>query len=476
MEKSKRKNSDVTSAKLTETLVDELVDISFNPCVKDAIELAVRSVLSDGTFPKHHRWEILKLLPDQSGEDWLEKTKARNTKKTFKISLPYELLEELDTACRMKYPYLRTMSEQIEYCIITMIVEHQTAKLGRPIRLPGSKWGEMKNVSQTVLDGRKYKKVVEPCVGALGIFCNIDCADEIFLNDYDTGKYCFYRELQTKPVRLLNKLLSEQPSIEKCKCYKKILREIDPSYIKKKPSERDYSNADIADMFFYENYYSKDRRAKGEVPLYVKPTLEYICSILKDAERLRGIMVENPETINCPRQVRLTNKDLLELIPMKNDKDTLIICDPPYPYTGAYQENLTIDQHRQLAYLLKKHKGDFIYFCRLTERKDNEIFASTRVHAFITDMFASDEKNVTSFFLDIDTRDGMERVITNFNFDGATPYTFETDAIKRKADVKKEKESEEKKEAEKKKAGAQKEEDAEENSSSDEKGGDSDEK
>lgn len=446
MKKTQRKNLIETSVSLTKSLVDEIVDISFAPSVNSAIELAVRSVLSDGNFPKHTKWDVKSLLPDMTGDDWIIKSHERKNKKPVKITLPHELLEELNNACYKKYPELKTPSEKIEYCIIAMIVEYQNATLGRPIRLPGSKWGEMKNIAQTVLVGRKYEKVVETCVGALGIFSNIDCADEIFLNDYDTGKYCFYRELQTKPVRLLNNLLSKQPSVEKCREYNEILKKITPLSLKRKTSE--YSNAEIADMYFYQNYYYKNRREKGQLPLYGAPSLEYICRLLKEAKRLRGFMEENPKTTGNPRQVHFGNKDLLELIPKKNDADTLIICDPPYPFTGSYNDNLSTKQHIKLAKLLNKHRGDFVYFCRLTERSQDEIYDSPRLRAFITDMFASSN----NYFMDIQTRDGLERVITNFNFDGATPYTVEADAMQMKADT-------------------HKEEDTEENSSSDEKGG-----
>lgn len=446
MKKTQRKDLIGTSVSLTKSLVDEIVDISFAPSVNSAIELAVRSVLTDGKLPKYTLWDVESLLPDSTGENWAEKYHARNFKKTVKISCSHELLDELDTACSQKYPELKTLSEKIEYCIIAMIVKYQSATLVQPIRLPGSKWGEMRKVPQTLLAGRSYKKVVEPCVGALGIFCNIDCAEEIILNDYDTGKYCFYGELRANPTRLLNRLLSEQPAIKKYKLYDEILKKIDPSSFNKQSSG--YSNAEIADMFFYKNYYCKDRRAKGQIPLNKKPSLEYVCSLLKVAERLRGFMVESPETHDFPRPVRLSNQDLLELIPKHNCKDTLIICDPPYLFTGAYGENLTIEQHKQLAHLLKKHKGDFIYFCRLTERSHNETYESPRLRAFITDKYASFEH----YFMDIQTRDGLERVITNFKFDGGTPYTAEADAMQMKAY-------------------AHKEEDTEENTSSDEKGG-----
>lgn len=451
MKKTQRKNLNATSVSLTKALVDEIVDISFSHSESSAIELAVRSVLADGKLPKHSKWDVKSLLPDSTGENWAETYHARNFKKTVKISVSHELLDELDTACSQKYPELKTLSERIEYCMIAIIVEYQNATLDRPIRLPGSKWGEMKNVSRTVLDGRKYKTIVETCAGALGVFSNIDCAEEIILNDYDTGKYCFYGELRANPTRLLNKLLSNHPSVEKCKRYEKKLKEIDPSSLKKQSSG--FSNEEIADMFFYRNYYYKNRRDKGQVPLYGKPPLEYVCRLLKVAERLRGLMLESPETYDCPRTVRLSNQDLLELIPKHNSRDTLIICDPPYLHTRTYEENLTMAQHKQLSHLLNKHKGDFIFYCRLTERSHNESYESPMLRAFITDMYASFEH----YFMDIQTRDGLERVITNFQFDGGTPYTAEADAIKMKAD-------------------AQKEEDAEQNLSSDEKGGDSDEK
>ncbi len=426
MNKSKRKNSNETSVVLTKALVDEMVRISFAHSSSSAIELAVRAVLSENKFPKYTLWDVNVLQPDSTGDNWESSYQKRKKKVTTKLYLPVALLDELLTVCKTHIPHLKSLSSRIEYCLICFLVEYQQAPLSRPIRLPGSKWGTMQKSISSILANRSYDTVVETCAGALGIFCTTDCAKKVILNDYDTGKFCFYEELANKPVRLLNNFLSSQPEVDKCKTYKKILKEIDVFYFRKAQSERKYSKECIADMFLYQNYYYKERRERGHVPLYEKPSSAYICTLLKVAERLKEIIVENLESSTPSHKVKLINEDMLTLIPKKDDNSTLIICDPPYPFTGAYNDNLTPEQHLKLAKMLNKCKGDFIYFCRLTERKADRIYPSSRLRGFITDMFASPK----NFFMDVPTRDGLERIITNFPFDGGIPYSVAADVAK----------------------------------------------
>lgn len=435
MNQEKSATTKETSVILTEGLVTTIVDITNSSTVNSAIELAIRTVLSDGTLPRYTKSDIPDLLPDNNGENWSTTHHMRNSKKTVKIKLSEKLLDDLKDACSKKYPTMKTLSDKIDYCLTTIIVEYQKAKLISPLHLPGSKWYTMRPEVQSALAGREYARTVETCMGALGIFCAVDCADTVILNDFDIGKYHLYRELTSNSVRLINNFLREVPSVEKYKNFKKILRKIGSFSTEKQDSGVTYSGAEIAGMYLYENYYCKSRRPKDAIPLHNKPSLGYICSLLKIGERLRGKM--ESDTL---RKVKLYNKDLLELIPRYNRADTLIICDPPYPYTGSYDDNLTIAQHYELGKLLKRHKGDFIYFCRLTEREHNQIFYSPRIRALLTDIFIpledSEKKARIYYFKDVYTADGWERIIASFNFDGATPYTVEADIqAKKKSDA-----------------------------------------
>ncbi|EGO3817906.1 DNA adenine methylase, partial [Listeria monocytogenes] len=58
---------------------------------------------------------------------------------------------------------------------------------------------------------------------------------------------------------------------------------------------------------------------------------------------------------------QIENVDAIKLIEQHNDKDTLIYCDPPYVATSLasshYQHDFSLEQHKELLKVLKKHEG-----------------------------------------------------------------------------------------------------------------------
>lgn len=78
------------------------------------------------------------------------------------------------------------------------------------------------------------------------------------------------------------------------------------------------------------------------------------------------------------RRVQIENKDALEVIKLYDSEDALFYCDPPYPHgsrtegtRNAYRFEMTDDDHRELAKVLKDCEGKVAissYRCELTEQ------------------------------------------------------------------------------------------------------------
>ncbi|EAD6937638.1 DNA adenine methylase [Listeria monocytogenes] len=61
------------------------------------------------------------------------------------------------------------------------------------------------------------------------------------------------------------------------------------------------------------------------------------------------------------KDAQIENMDAIKLIEQHNDKDTLIYCDPPYVHSSLvdrhYEHDFSLEQHRELLSVLKRHKG-----------------------------------------------------------------------------------------------------------------------
>lgn len=69
-----------------------------------------------------------------------------------------------------------------------------------------------------------------------------------------------------------------------------------------------------------------------------------------------------PEIAERLLRVQIENRPATEVIKLYDDKDTLFYCDPPYPHesrgdANAYGFEMTTEDHRELAQVLKRCKG-----------------------------------------------------------------------------------------------------------------------
>lgn len=140
--------------------------------------------------------------------------------------------------------------------------------------------------------------------------------------------------------------------------------------------------------------------------------------------------------------VSILENDLFHIIKKyMYDQDTLFIVDPIYLDTNVYTQrtirtatkhgaNFGWKEHQQLAKVLQKISGDFIYFCRITATRhrnqqgnltdDTETLARADIEmrGRIDDLYWGHG----FYFFDVSLDVGVERIITSFPFEGATPY------------------------------------------------------
>jgi len=343
-----------------------------------------------------------------------------------------DALKELTQKLKSIDNSIDNASKAVNHALFQFITEYEKEKpLERPIKLLGSKWNpKMQSPIHKILEKVNCTSVVETCAGALGIFCNMNTPEECVLNDIDKNKIALYRCIQNDCAKLLVNFLQQDKNEDIYNAKKKKLTE-----------SGQLSEFERASLLLYLSCYDKSWckfEYNKQAPL---ASLDNVCNYLRIAEKLQGVVFKT--------------KDLLKLIPeYLENENTLIICDPPYEDTKSYQSNLSSKEHKKLAKMLNSHQGQYIYFCRITANGKNPEHDSKIIKAKVEDNYAN-QKEKKTYYIDVElpahnskqsqedessTEEKkpappiIERIITNFEFDGSTEFTLPTNTGKKGGD------------------------------------------
>lgn len=339
---------------------------------------------------KANKQHIL-LIPDPA---------ERLTVLTHSVRIPDALYADLqETATQLNV----TVQEMPALIMVDLLTKNDLPR--HALRLPGSKRDErMLEAITKVLGNRHYDASVEPCGGALEIHLNFMVADTEIVCDTDPDKINLYRVLQAHHKAFLTRALSYQ---------------IDPATFSMMKDSKPTNNIDKAVRFFYLNLTSA--RNSGETFDGMTPRTFWNAIAATFALHAR---LQN---------TKIYKRDIFYTLSGKNlpDGRTLLLVDPPYLGTKAYSQNLTSDEHSALATrlqnLCRTGTFDFVYFCRITAGHD-KADAAQQEKKELNDVIT---KGLVDnlyydhglFFIDIPLDHGViERIITSFPFESATPY------------------------------------------------------
>lgn len=292
-------------------------------------------------------------------------------------------------------------SKVIRIALVSFLEYYKAdATLKRPMTLAGTKWGKpMINAIDRVLEGRHYTTHFEPCMGALGIFANHDVADNAILCDTDTERVNLFTQIRDNITPFLLQFACLTHTNKEYGEVQEILSELHTPLSK-------------AIVYFYTNLHADSFGNDGK---YHERTFSFanFNNLYCLSKRLQGVTIRT-----C---------HILKSIPKYSKPDTVIICDPPYIATNSYGKSntLTNQEHHQIARMLIKSKCDFVYHCRTTAKGKNKEADKNFINASLDDFFCDQGL----FFTDIEIKGNecvtIERIITNFEFDGCTSYTRE---------------------------------------------------
>lgn len=274
----------------------------------------------------------------------------------------------------------------------------------------------LKNIKDTA-QGVNWKTSVETCAGVLGIYAKSKFADTEILNDNDWKKVNLYRAIQKNPRRLITLARALKVDETTFDAQKDLLNCAE---------ESKQINYEAAAAYLYLN--KNSYRHEGTKLDSTASNARYY-KVLSAINPLHHRMNQKDST---GKATEFQNTDLIKIIEKnRRKKDVLFVIDPPYLDTDLYNtasKKFGETEHKKLShllYLVKKNNGNnFIYFCRITaskkdQSKPNAADWDRHMKGRIDDLYYGQG----FFYIDVKLDDAtIERVITSFNFDGATAY------------------------------------------------------
>lgn len=290
----------------------------------------------------------------------------------------------------------------------------------------------MLSAVQKILDTAKktWETSVETCAGGLGLFSNFDFAPQKVLNDNDWNIANLLKVIRENPRDLLLRLYDLTADEATFNTLKGM-----PVKCTKKP------NINAAVRFLFLNLTSC-RGLCNDWNSHRKWGANHSICHRQELKAVKPLH-------NKLQGVEILDLDLFQVLKMyAKNTHTLFIVDPPYldtrGYTGRmmrktpkYGKGFGAEEHTKLAARLLSIKGnegnDFIYFCRVTATRHVNAKDNTPKHT--PEEIAKMDQHIMRkidrmywgkglFYIDVQTLDDgtIERIITSFDFEGATPY------------------------------------------------------
>jgi len=299
---------------------------------------------------------------------------------------------------------------------------HSAIPCSKLLYVWGNKWNPLmqdaiRNIADTA-QADKWHTSVETCAGGLGIHSNIKFADVEILSDYEWNKSNLYRAIQENPRELIMWAISLRADHATFNQQKDLLKTFKPSL---------KINYEAAACYLFLNINSYKNMC-GTPDNHMSDSKYHRALVAIYPLHRRLNQCANP----LGQVTKLCNADIFKIIEKyRKQSRVLFIVDPPYLDADLYnpqKSEFGEEEHTRLAKLLrlvKQNNGnDFIYFCRITAPKRYQNRPNTEAYnhhmrGYIDDLYYGHG----FYYIDVKLDDTTtERIITTFNFNGATRY------------------------------------------------------
>lgn len=243
-----------------------------------------------------------------------------------------------------------------------------------PFRWYGGKYSHLDFILPRLPRTQQY---IEPFGGSAAVLINRKPSRVETYNDIDGDVVNFFEVLRENRDELLEKIALTPFSREEL-----------AEAVKKKHDD-DLSDVERARLFFVRAGQTRSGLAQEATPgrwAYCKSTSRRDMS--GAVSRWHGRLEQLYDVADRLRRVQIENKPAIEVIERHDDEDALFYCDPPYPHavrgdTNSYGHEMSDDEHRELAEVLRKCDGKVAvsgYECELYEELFED-YGWTRIDA-----------------------------------------------------------------------------------------------
>lgn len=280
------------------------------------------------------------------------------------------------------------------------------------VRIDGKKSTQLTAILNPILrkGSENHPAYAEPFTGTTSVFCHLN----FHFNSYELN------DLNSRMLNLI-KTIRNSPNefklhLTMLDCNEDTFHKIKEYYHKNKDNFE--SNIEDALCFFFLNSFS----VRNSESTFLFRKMDYTISQIKYLKTISRI----DNLSDKYKGAKITKSNAFYFITKYiNRSDMLLYVDSPYPYTEAYYdcEDVPTDDfnHKKLAELLCAFKGNFVYSCRTTFslNSQNKGFLNSEMVCTIDKLY----KGKNLYYMDIPYRNKqIERVITNFYFNGAKKY------------------------------------------------------
>ena len=265
-----------------------------------------------------------------------------------------------------------------------------------PFRWYGGKYSHLDFILPQLPKTHQY---IEPFGGSAAVLINREPSPVETYNDIDGDVVTFFKVLRENRDELLEKIALTPFSREEL-----------AKAVEKKDDD-DLSDIEQARLFFVRAGQTRSGLAQEATPgrwAYCKSTSRRDMS--GAVSRWHGRLEQLYDVADRLRRVQIENKNATEVIERHDDEAALFYCDPPYPHetrgdTNSYGHEMTDDQHRELAEVLRSCEGKVAvsgYQCDLYEAIFEEYDGWTRIDADEKTMHTTKDKRQESLWVNYD--------------------------------------------------------------------------
>lgn len=225
--------------------------------------------------------------------------------------------------------------------------------MSTPLRYPGGKSKTYKLV-EYLIDTNNSKSYAEPYAGGAGVAIKLllnNKVDKIFLNDYDSSIYCFWKSILEFTDQFVN--LIEDTEVNMDEWYKM-------KYIQDNKSNLDYTSSKDILMLGFSTFFLNRTNRSGIIKAGVIGGKGQNGNYLMDCRfNKKNLINRIREIARLKNKIKIYNKDAEDFIKenLSKTKKCFVFIDPPYINKGhqLYTNFYNNEDHTSLSTVIKKH-------------------------------------------------------------------------------------------------------------------------